>query len=178
MKKYWKPISLILALALALALGVTALAEAPETAAEPPAADATTSATGNTDTALQEALNALAAARVAGRQNSLEAELKSYVEAGTLTQEQADLILKAYQDQQALRSGTCPNCGYQFGNGAGKGGRMQNGGFGGGRMQNGGFGNGRNGRMQRSPFGQNGLPQNGMPQENAPENPDAGAPNT
>ena len=49
-------------------------------------------------------------------------ELKSYVASGKLTQEQADLILNYYKEQEALRNGTCPNCGYQFQNGFGKGG--------------------------------------------------------
>ena len=95
MFKNWKIISIIMALVLALTLGVTALAET----AEAPAAEPAAETPNGTDTALQEALDALAAARSGSRLTSLEEELKAYVEAGKLTQEQADLILKAYQDQ-------------------------------------------------------------------------------
>lgn len=112
----------------------------PEQDAQQPAADTSTD-----NTALQEAFDAYRAAKQSGRQEELEAELKGYVESGKLTQEQADLILNYYKEQQSLRNGTCPNCGYQFqnGKGMGKGGRM-NGGRGmkggkGGRM-NGGHG--------------------------------------
>ena len=101
MKKNWKITGIILVLVLALTLGITALAEAPETQAEPPSVDATSSATvsASADPALQEAMDALSAARNSSKVTDLEAELKAYVEAGTLTQEQADLILKAYRDQ-------------------------------------------------------------------------------
>ena len=44
----------------------------------------------------------------------------SYVEAGSLTQEQADMILKNVKERVAEKNGECPNCGYQFSNG-GKG---------------------------------------------------------
>ena len=155
MKKYWKITGMILALALALTLGMTALAENAEApAAEPPATDAAAGA----DTALQDALNALRTARNGDKLADLETELKSYVEAGKLTQEQADLILKAYQDQESLRSGVCPNCGYQFSNGGtGRGGRMKNGNMG-------GFG-GKGGKGGRGGFGrtQNGTQQDAMP---------------
>ena len=124
MKKYLKISGMILALILALALGVTALAETADSpAGDPPAADDAAAST-----ALQEAMNALAAARSGSRQADLETELNAYVEAGKLTREQADLILKAYQDQESLQNGICPNCGYQFETGGfGKGGRMKNG---------------------------------------------------
>ena len=170
MKKYLKISGMILALILALALGVTALAETADSpAGDPPAADAVTSATQAADPALQEAMNALAAARSGSRQADLETELNAYVEAGKLTREQADLILKAYQDQESLRSGVCPNCGYQFSDG-GKGGRMKNGsgsGFGGdfGGGKSGGKNGGQNGRGSRGSFGrqQNGSMQNAAP---------------
>ena len=160
MFKNWKIISIIMALVLALTLGVTALAETAEApAAEPPAAEPAAETPNGTDTALQEALDALAAARSGSRLTSLEEELKAYVEAGKLTQEQADLILKAYQDQESLRSGVCPNCGYQFSDsGFGKGGRTKNGsmnGFGGMK----GFG-GNGGRFGQT---QNGTQQNTAP---------------
>ena len=158
MKKHWKITGMVLALVLAVTLGVTALAEdAGAPAAEQPAADQAA----GTDTALQDALNALYTARNGNRLADLETELKSYVEAGKLTQEQADLILKAYQDQESLRSGVCPNCGYQFSNGGtGKGGRMKNGnmnGFGGKGGKGGHGGRGGFGRMQ------NGDQQGEMP---------------
>ena len=86
-------------------------------AAQQPAADASSD-----NTALQDAFNAYRTARQSDQQEELEAELKSYVASGKLTQEQADLILNYYKEQEALRNGTCPNCGYQFQNGFGKGG--------------------------------------------------------
>ena len=89
----------------------------PEQDAQQPAADAASD-----NTALQQAFDAYRAARQSGQQEELEAELKGYVASGKLTQEQADLILNYYKEQEALRNGTCPNCGYQFQNGFGKGG--------------------------------------------------------
>ena len=89
----------------------------PEQDAQQPAADASSD-----NTALQDAFDAYRAARQSDQQEELEAELKGYVESGKLTQEQADLILNYYKEQEALRNGTCPNCGYQFQNGFGKGG--------------------------------------------------------
>ena len=89
----------------------------PEQDAQQPAADASSD-----NTALQDAFDAYRAARQSDQQEELEAELKSYVASGKLTQEQADLILNYYKEQEALRNGTCPNCGYQFKNGFGKGG--------------------------------------------------------
>ena len=65
------------------------------------------------------------------------AELSEYVEAGSLTQEQADLILDNVKARIAAKNGECPNCGYQFRDGdgnrarGGKGGRN-------GQFQNGG----------------------------------------
>ena len=126
-----------MALAMVLALSFAAFAEAPalpdmtqDAAAEEPAAEADDSA------ALQEAMDAFRAAKDADRQASLEAELKAYVEAGKLTQAQADLILKNMQDRQTRRDGQ------DFRRGSGKGGQM-NGGRGG--KMNGGRGKG--GRM-------------------------------
>ena len=175
MKKYLKMTGMILALTLVLTLGAAALAEtADPPAGDPPAADAVTSATQAADPALQEAMNALAAARSGSRQADLETELNAYVEAGKLTREQADLILKAYQDQESLRSGVCPNCGYQFSD-SGKGGRMKNGfssGFSGGKDGRGGFGGGKNSRGGSGRFGQQ---QNRPVQNTAPapaESPD------
>ena len=89
----------------------------PEQDAQQPAADASSD-----NTALQDAFDAYRAARQSDQQEELEAELKGYVASGKLTQEQADLILNYYKEQEALRNGTCPNCGYQFQNGFGKGG--------------------------------------------------------
>ncbi len=157
-----------LALVAALVMGVVAMAEntAPEAPEMPPVEEAqpeqveteqdvqpdTDAATD--DSALREALDAYKAAKQSGRQEALEAELKDYVESGKLTQEQADLILNAYKEQEARRSGTCPNCGYQFQDGSGmaKGSRM-----GGGRGANGGKGgrmNGGNVFGQQPAFGQ------------------------
>ena len=154
MKHFFSGMILTLALVLAIVVGVVALAEtaepqAPELpavedaqpsdeAAEPeaPATDTATDAT-----ALQDALNAYRAAKESSHAEELETELNGYVASGKLTQEQADLILNYYNEQQSLRNGTCPNCGYAFQNngGFGKGGRM--GGKGGrGHGGRGGFG--------------------------------------
>ena len=170
MKKNWKITGIILVLVLALTLGITALAETADVPDTLPAEDAVTSATSaaSADPALQEALDALSAARNSSKASDLEAELKAYVEAGTLTQDQADLILKAYRDQESLQNGICPNCGYQFSTGGfGKGGRMKNGS--GGNMDNfgGKGGRGGHGRMQ------NGMQQNAAP--DAGTAPDSGA---
>ena len=127
-----------IALALVLTLGIVAFAEStpdatvPEAPAETATTDTTvpeTPAKSTDSTALQDALTAYNQARQSTYTENLEAELKGYVESGKLTQEQADLILKYVKDQEALRNGVCPNCGYQFQNGD-KGGHMK-GGFGG-----------------------------------------------
>ena len=170
MKNTFIGMLITLALVVATVLGVAALAEtvepeAPELPSAPaieetrpeqeepqtqePAAESSDS------TALQDALNAYRSAKESARQEDLESELKDFVEAGKLTQDQADLILNYYKEQQALRDGTCPNCGYAFQNGSGKGGRM-NGGHGGR-----GFG----GRGQRGMFGQ--QPMDGQQPGNA-----------
>lgn len=147
-------IGIALALTLVLALSIAALAE---TAADP-IPDVTEDAAAATDTtpaedaapaeeaapaqaddgaALQEALDAYRAARQDKQLADLEAELSEYVEAGSLTQEQADLILDNVKARIAAKNGECPNCGYQFRNGdgnrarGGKGGRN-------GQFQNGG----------------------------------------
>ena len=93
------------------------------------------------DAELQQAYDAYRAAKQSSRQEALEDELKCYVEAGKLTQEQADLILNDVKERESLRNGTCPECGYQFKNGMGKGGRMN-----GGKGMN-GMNRGKGGRM-------------------------------
>ena len=118
-----------LALILVFAFGAAALAEGE--APEAPATDATPET--SADTALQEALEAYRSAKQSNREKDLQSELDAFVANGSLTQEQADLIMKYYQDQQALRNGVCPNCGYQFPNNSGKAGRSGFGGFGGQR---------------------------------------------
>lgn len=152
MKHFIHGMMISLALILALVLGVAALAEnaEPEVPELPAVEDAQAPATdgaatdSTASTALQDALNAYDSARQSARQENLEAELKEYVEAGKLTQEQADLILNYAREQQALRNGTCPNCGYQFRNNAngrgGKGNRGGKGGFGGKGNRGGMFG--------------------------------------
>ncbi len=150
MKHFFNGMLIALALVLALVMGVAAMAEnaGPETpelpaiddtAPEQPADDAPADDAATDDTALRQALDAYRAAKQSGRQAEIEAEIEGYVEAGTLTREQADLILKYYKEQQALKDGTCPNCGYQFQNGGfGKGGRGMMGGNGMGGRMNGG----------------------------------------
>ncbi|MGI6173002.1 MAG: hypothetical protein ACOYI8_03780 [Christensenellales bacterium] len=129
-------IGTLVALMLVMVLNVGAFATAESAAPEVPAAA--------DDTALLDALNAYRAARRGDRYGTLEEELKEYVEAGKLTQEQADLILKNFEERQALCDGNCPNCGAQFrgGYGMGRGGRS-NGGKGG--RSNGGRGGRTNG---------------------------------
>lgn len=165
MKHFFTGMMMALALVTALIVGVVALAEsaAPEVPELPsieeaqpetpqteqqPADDAATD-----NTALQQAFDAYRAAKQSTRQEALEDELKGYVESGKLTQEQADLILNYYKEQQALRDGTCPSCGYQFQNGGmGKGGRMN-----GNRGMNGGKGGrmgGSRGMNGQQNFGQ------------------------
>ena len=125
MKQFFSGMLITLALVLAIVVGVVAIAESAETEApqlpateQAPAEaapEAEAPATESTDsTALKEALDAYNAARQSSKVEGLEAELKGYVESGKLTQEQADLILNYYKEQESLRNGTCPNCGYQF----------------------------------------------------------------
>ena len=169
MKHFFSGMMIALAMVTALVVGIAALAEAteaevpelpsveevqpeqeaqqPEQDAQQPAADAASD-----NTALQQAFDAYRAARQSGQQEELEAELKGYVESGKLTQEQADLILNYYKEQEALRNGTCPNCGYQFQNGFGKGGHGK-----GGRGMKGGKGGRMFGGMNmpsQQPFAQ------------------------
>ena len=162
MKHTFTGMMIALMLVLALVIGAVALAEnsepeIPETPAVeqnepeqlPAESDAPVTDVSADSTALQDAFKAYNEARSSSHQEELEAELKGYVESGKLTQEQADLILNWYKEQQSLRNGTCPNCGYQFQNGQGKGGRM-NGGKG-NRMGGGFGGKGGRGMMDQKP---------------------------
>ena len=120
-----------IALALALVMGVVAFAETAEPSTDPvpavteeapteeaaPAAEAEKT---DDNTALQEALEAYRSARESKRVDELTEELNGYVEAGTMTQEQADLILNSVKERMAAKNGECPNCGYQFQNNAPK----------------------------------------------------------
>lgn len=155
MKHFLTGMTLALVLVAALLVGVVAAAE--NVAPEMPAMEATQpdpaqpeqtepeqvepEQAQQDDTALRQAYEAYRAAKQSSRQAALEDELKGYVEAGKLTQEQADLILNDYKQRDALRNGTCPECGYQFKNGMGKGGRMN-----GGKGMN-GMNRGKGGRM-------------------------------
>jgi len=116
-----------IALALALVMGVAALAETAEPATDPipavteeapneGAAPETEKADDNA--ALQDALEAYRSARESKCVDDLTEELNGYVEAGTMTQEQADLILNSVKERLAAKNGECPNCGYQFQNNA------------------------------------------------------------
>ncbi|MBQ7487797.1 MAG: hypothetical protein IJT77_09930 [Clostridia bacterium] len=108
----------LLAMTLVLCLGVAAIAESAtetpatsentEAAAEAGTTEESTDAADSTkDKALEEALQAYAtakrAARVQEKQDALKSELDAYVEAGTLTQEQADLILNYSAEQQSKK---------------------------------------------------------------------------
>ena len=150
-----------IALALALVMGVVAFAETAEPATDPvpavteeapteeaaPAAEAEKT---DDNAALQEALEAYRSARESKRVDDLTEELNGYVEAGTMTQEQADLILNSVKERLAAKNGECPNCGYQFQNNAPRMGGQK--GQRGGRMMWGGQMNGQ------------------MPQQNGPMN--------
>ena len=160
-----------IALALALIMGVVAFAETAEPATDPvpavteeaPAEDTTTEdttaeapAAEANNAALQEALEAYRTARESKRVDDLAEELNGYVEAGTMTQEQADLILNHVKEQLAAKNGECPNCGYKFQN---NGPRM-----GGQKGQFGGRKNGQmNGQMNgnQQPDAQSGATPNG-----------------
>lgn len=184
MKHNFTGMMFALALVLALVMGMAALAENAATEvpelpaaediqpAEQPADDAT-DATAD-DTALLDAFKAYREAKISAREEALETELQGYVESGKLTQEQADLILNWYKEQQAMRDGTCPNCGYQFQNGfGGKGGRM-NGGMNGMNGMNGMGNMGDRGNMGGRMNGMNGqqpmMGQGGMNGMNAQPN--------
>ena len=191
-----------IALVLALALSTAAIAEGttePTPAADPVLAmesavteEATTeeaspaekAAPQQTEDALQDALDAYRAAKQDKAVSDLEAELNGYVEAGSLTQEQADLILKNVKEQVAAMKGECPSCGYQFSNGGKLRGRMggqhQNRGQQRGRMPGNNQGSQQRGQMPGNQMpGMNGLqrgnqmPGNQMPGMNGQQRPDA-----
>ena len=116
-----------IALALALATGVAAFAETAQPATDPVPAETedvmTEDATAEEEkvddgTALQEALDAYRKAKASRRADELTEELNGYVEAGLMTQAQADLILNSAKERMAAGNGECPNCGYSFRNDA------------------------------------------------------------
>ena len=124
-----------LTLILALALGCAAMAEevpdalpqegadiveempadaAPEAPDAPEAPEAP--AASPTDD-LKAAMDAYRAAKQDKALDDLEEELDGFVEEGSLTQAQADLILNSVKERIAAKNGECPNCGYKLGNG-------------------------------------------------------------
>ena len=117
MKKSMFAISL--ALIMLLSLGVVAFAETP---AATTASDTEATTADAEFTALQDALDAYRSAKRAKRTADLEAELKGYVESGSMTQEQADLILKYHNERQALR-GDKHTCSSNLSQNEGRGGR-------------------------------------------------------
>ena len=140
-----------IALALVLILGIAALAEGTDPVPDNPAvaapsnpeeaapsnpavteeAEAGPDQVTDDNTALQEALDAYRSAKQDKDVSDLEEELNGYVAAGSLTQEQADLILSNVKERLAAKNGECPNCGYKFENkGRGMGGNRQRGGCG------------------------------------------------
>ena len=178
MKNDFKRILIAAALVTALVLGVAALAETaePETpqlpaieGVQPDTGENTLPDTGEApadddSAALQEALEAYRSARQASRMESVEEELDAFVADGKLTREQADRILEYYKEQDSMRNGTCPNCGYAFQGGrGGKGGKGMRGmnGMNGRNGMNGMNGmNGRNGCGGMGGKGMRGM--NGM----------------
>ena len=181
MKKNMKITSLILALALALTAVVTSLAEntaeTPSAASAAEAAQAAADAAQSEANALNEALEAYGKAKSESRRleilTGLKEELDGFVAAGSLTQEQADLILRYYAEQLVLR---------QDGAGSGKGGRMHGSGRNGAGFGKGGrtwSGNpaGTAGQGSRGGRGRTARPQDGTQQDTVPDTsaaPDAG----
>ena len=114
LKKTWMA---ILAVALILCMSMAAFAETVTEPAEAPAEQtevpetetAPAEETQSSAEALNEALKAYASAksqaRAQKRQDALKTELDGYVEAGTMTQEQADLILNAASENKLSRKG-------------------------------------------------------------------------
>ena len=152
---------MVLILALAAGMAVNAEPAAPDQVEIPSAVEETAPDTGATD-ALQDAMDAYRKARQTKRVEELEAELDEYVAAGTMTQEQADLILKDMEERQAKQNGECPNCGYQFEKGGMRRGRGQRGNArqmpGGAPRMNGGNMPRMNGMSGATPQQQNGVP--------------------
>ena len=128
-----------LALILALAMSCVAMAEempgnlpaegtdiveempndtAPEAPDAPDAPDAAPTSNEPVDAVptddLKAAMDAYRAAKQDKAVDDLEEELDSFVEDGSLTQEQADLILNSVKERIAAKNGECPNCGYKF----------------------------------------------------------------
>ena len=187
-----------IALALALVMGIAAFAETTEPAADPvpavteqapaeeaaeaPAEEATETPAAEAEKAddsatLQEALEAYRSARESKRLDELTEELNGYVEAGTMTQEQADLILNSVKERMSARNDECPNCGYQFQNNAPRmggqkgqrGGRMMQGGRMNGNQMNGQTPDAQSGAMPNGPMnGQQDAQSGAMP--NGPMN--------
>lgn len=165
-----------IALVLALALSTAAMAEDTDTAAAPaaevPAVEAQAPAE-DEQKALQDAMDAYRAAKQDKAVDDLETELKGYVEAGSLTQEQADLILKNVKERIAAMKGECPNCGYDL-RSHNKGGKGQRGQCGQQRGQMPGMnGQQRDNQMrsQQRPDAQSGAtPQGPMNGQQMPQN--------
>lgn len=107
MKNMKKIAALMMAMMLALGLGAFAMAETTETA-NTAAADALKEAEEKSQ-ALNDALTAYNSAKTESRKQariaSLKEELDAYVAAGSLTQEQADLLLSYYAEQIAQNQG-------------------------------------------------------------------------
>ena len=166
-----------IALALVLVMGVAAFAEATDPATDSvPAvteeAAATEEATEapsedpaeDEQKALQDALDAYRKAKQDKAVSDLEEELNEYVAAGSMTQEQADLILKNVKERMAAKNGECPNCGYQFSKGGMKGQQGWMGGQRGGMKRGGNMGDQK---MQRGQMPGNQQAPNGQaPQMN------------
>ena len=181
-----------IALVLALALSTAAMAEGttdPIPATEVPSVETQAPAEGETQAeeaaeapatedeqkTLKDAMDAYRAAKQDKAVDDLEAELKGYVNAGSLTQEQADLILKNVKERIAEKNGECPNCGYQFSKGGkGQRGRRQNGGQQRGGMMGGQRGHQNRGQQmpgQQRPDAQSGAtPQGPMNGQQMPQN--------
>ena len=128
MKRTVITLTLILALALSCAAmaeeapdalpqeGADIVEEMPaDVAPEEPDAPEAPSASPTDD--LKAAMDAYRAAKQDKALDDLEEELDGFVEEGSLTQAQADLILNSVKERIAAKNGECPNCGYKLGNG-------------------------------------------------------------
>ena len=141
-----------IALALALVLGIAAFAEGTTTDPAPVApavteemnteeATESTAPAADDSAAIQDAFDAYRKAKQDKAMDDLEEELSGYVAAGSMTQEQADLILNSVKERLATKNGECPSCGYDL-RGPNKGGMKG--------QQHGGKMGGMNGQMPGS----------------------------
>ena len=154
---------ILLALTLTVCIGAASFAEnatpaAETTETETAGSEETAGSTEAAAKALEDAMNAFQTARRSARNqkrmDALKTELDSYVQAGTLTREQADLILSYTEDQQSQREAARTERQKMMEEGKACQGMGRNGN--GGRHQRGDGNFGNNGRNGRGNHGRNG----------------------